>query len=86
MLKKLNVLGILERTQKFASNNLENTGENQEVIKVAGLAIKNTQIEILREIVEKVYLKEGLTKRTVKLSQKLDELIVADQKRRLEAC
>jgi hypothetical protein len=84
LVEKLNASNILERATKFAKNNIENTEESKEVIETVGRAINNIQIEIMREIVEKAYLKNGLTKRTVELSKKLDKLIVSEQTRRLE--
>ncbi|WP_099192171.1 aspartyl-phosphate phosphatase Spo0E family protein [Tepidibacter mesophilus] len=79
MLKQLTVRGIMEKAMKITND--------EAVKKEAGKVIKNTEIEMYREIVAQSCLKYGAThKKTVKLSEKLDELVVAAQKRRLEAC
>ena len=42
------------------------------------------KIEQLRKDLEELYLKEGLTDRVIKLSKKLDELIIEVQKEKYQ--
>lgn len=42
------------------------------------------KIEILRKELEKLYLKEGVTDRVLKLSEKLDKELCKIQKRKLQ--
>lgn len=74
LVEKLNVRKIMENVIKIS--------DDKEIKKEAGKIIKMEQIEIYREIVAQACLKYGAThKKTVKLSQKLDELIVIEQRK-----
>lgn len=46
--------------------------------------IKNSDIMNMRERLQGLILKEGVTEKVIKLSQELDKIIVEIQKRRLE--